>query len=100
MVDIKAPAKLKKLECKLGILFKPLVAEASKEELLDTKKIVTISLKREESIALIDGNNNLWELFKNRKGRYSLKRLKGNWYEDQAQNEVFQLWSMEQSSCE
>jgi hypothetical protein len=77
MVEIKAPIKLKDLECKLGVLFKSFVAEVSKKELLDDE-IIMISLKREESIVLMDGNDNLWELFKNRKGRYNLKRLKGN----------------------
>jgi hypothetical protein len=84
MVKIKAPIRLKDLECKLGILFKSLVATVSKKELLDTKKIVAISLKREESIVLMDGNDNLWELFKNRKGHYRLKRLKGNRHESEA----------------
>jgi len=77
MVEIKAPVKLRDLECKLGVLFKSLVAEVSKKELLDAEKLVTISLKREESIVLIDGNDNLWELFKGKKGHYNLKRLKG-----------------------
>jgi len=34
MVEIKSPIRLKDLECKLGILFKLLVAGASKKELL------------------------------------------------------------------
>jgi hypothetical protein len=83
MVEIKAPIKLKDLECKLGVLFKLFVVEFSKKELLDDE-IIMISLKREESIVLMDGNDNLWELFKNRKGRYNLKRLKGNQHESKA----------------
>jgi hypothetical protein len=76
MVEIKAPVKLKGLECKLGVLFKSLVAEVSKKELLETEKIVAINLKKEESIVLMDAKDNLWELFKNRKGHYSLRKLK------------------------
>jgi len=84
MVEIKAPVKLKDLEFKLGVLFKSLVAEVSKKELRGTKKIVAINLKREESIVLMDGNDNLWELFKDRKGHYNLKRLKGKRHESKA----------------
>jgi len=84
MVEIKAPVKLKDLECKLGILFKSLVAEVSKKELLYTEKMVAINLKREESIVLMDAKDNLWELFKNRKGHYSLRKLKSKQHESKA----------------
>jgi hypothetical protein len=84
MVEIKAPVKLKDLECKLGILFKSLVAEVSKKELLYTEKMVAINLKREESIVLMDAKDNLWELFKNRKGHYSLRKLKRKQHESEA----------------
>jgi hypothetical protein len=77
MVEIKSPLKLRDLECKLGLLFKLVIGEGSKRELLDTEKMVAISLKREESIVFMDRDDNLWELFKNKKGRYSLRRLKG-----------------------
>jgi hypothetical protein len=33
-------------------------------------------LKREESIALVDKNDCLWELSKNKKGRYVVRRLR------------------------
>lgn len=81
MVELKFPVKLKVLECKLAILFKLLMVRFSKRELLDTEKIITIRLKREESIVLMDRDDNLWELFKNKKGRHSLKNLKENRYE-------------------
>jgi len=78
MVEIKTPVKLKDLECKLGILFKSLVAEVSKKELLYTEKMVAINLKREESIVLMDRDDTLWELFKDKKGRYNLRKLTGS----------------------
>jgi len=84
MVEIKAPVKLKDLECKLGILFKSLVAEVSKKELLYTEKMVAINLKREESIVLVDRDDNLWELFKNKKGHCNLRKLKGKQHESNA----------------
>ena len=77
MVEITSPVCLRDIEGKLGILFKLLTAEGSKKELLDTDKIVTINLKREESIVLVDRNDNFWELFRNKKGHYNLKRLEG-----------------------
>jgi hypothetical protein len=76
MVEVKAPVRFKDLECKLGVLFKSLLVGVSKKELIDTEKIVAINLKREESIVLMDKNDALWELFRDRKGHYSLKRLR------------------------
>ena len=84
MVEIKSPVRLKDLEGKLGVLFKSLMFGFSKKELLDTKKIVAINLKREESLVLVDRDDNLWELFKNKKGRYDLKKLKGKQHESKA----------------
>ena len=77
MVEIKAPVKLKDLECKLGVLFKSLVAEVSKKELLDTEKIVAMNLKKGESVVLMDRNDDFWEVSRNGKGQYHLKRLNG-----------------------
>jgi hypothetical protein len=84
MVEVKAPVRFKDLECKLGVLFKSLVVGFSKKELLDTEKMIAINLKREESIVLMDGEDNLWELFKNKKGRYSLRKLRGKQHESKA----------------
>jgi hypothetical protein len=78
MVEIKSPVCLKDLEGKFGILFKVIMAEGVKEELFDTDKMVAINLKREERIALIDKNENFWELFRNKKGRYRIRRLRDN----------------------
>lgn len=75
MVKIKAPIKLKNLEWKLGVLFRSFVARGSKRELLDTEKMVAIDLKKGESIVLMDRNDDFWELSRNGKGQYHLKRL-------------------------
>ena len=37
--------------------------------------MVAINLKKEESIVFMDRNDNLWELFRNKKGRYFVRRL-------------------------
>lgn len=83
-MEIQSPVKLKDLEGRLGIVFKLLTGEGFKKELFDTDKIVTINLKKEESIVLMDRNDNLWELFKNKKGRYNLRKLKGKHHESKA----------------
>jgi len=76
-VEMKSPVRLKDLEGKFGILFKVLMAEGQKKEIFDTDKVVAINLKREECIALIDKNENFWELLRNKNGHYSIRRLKG-----------------------
>lgn len=81
MVEIKAPVRLRDLEGRIGIVFRLLTGEGFKKELFDSDKIVTINLKREESIVLMDRDDNLWELFKNRRGHYDLRKLKGKQYE-------------------
>jgi hypothetical protein len=80
MVEIKSPVRLKDLEGKFGILFKMFMAEGQKKVLFDTDKMVAINLKREECIALIDKNENFWELLRNKKGRYCIRRLRDNHY--------------------
>jgi hypothetical protein len=75
MVEIKSPVRLKNLEGKFGVLFKALMAEGSRKELFDTDKMMAINLKKEESIALIDRNEDFWELFRNKKGHYSIRKL-------------------------
>jgi len=77
MVEIKAPVRIKDLEGKIGVAFKLLSGEGFKKELFDTDKMVAINLKREESIVLMDRSDNFWELFRNKRGRYNLKKLKG-----------------------
>jgi len=76
MVEIKSPVRLKNLEGKFGVLFRVFMAEGQKKVLFDTDKMVAINLKREECIALIDKNENFWELLRNKRGRYTIRRLK------------------------
>ena len=77
MVEIKSPVRLKDLEGKAGIAFKALLGiEGSKKELYDSDRMLLISLKKGESVAFLDGNNDIWELSRNSKGRYNLRRLK------------------------
>ena len=84
MVQIKSPLRLRDFRCKLGILFSTLIGECLKKELFDTEKMIVINLKREKSIVLVDSDDNLWELSKNRRGRYNLRKLKGRRYESKA----------------
>jgi len=51
------------------------MVEVSKKQLFDNDKMVAINLKKEESIVFMDRNDNLWELFRNKKGRYFVRRL-------------------------
>lgn len=77
MVEIKSPVRLKDLEGKAGIAFKALFGiEGSKKELYDSDRMLLISLKKGESVAFLDGNNDIWELSRNNKGRYNLRKLK------------------------
>jgi len=61
-------------------LFKVFMTEGLKKELFDTDKMVAINLRKEESIALIDRNDNFWELCRNKKGCYSIRKLKDKRY--------------------
>ena len=77
MVEIKSPVRLRDLEGKAGIAFKALLGiEGSKKELYDSDRMLLISLKKGESVAFLDGNNDIWELSRNNKGRYNLRKLK------------------------
>lgn len=76
MVEIKSPVRLKDLEGKFGVLFRLFMAEGQKKVLFDTDKMVAINLKKEECIALIDKNENFWELSRNKRGQYIIRRLK------------------------
>jgi hypothetical protein len=77
MVEIKSPIRLKDLEAKAGISFKTLIGgEGSKTELYDTDKMLMMTLKKGECIVCVDRKDNIWELYRNQKGRYSLRKLK------------------------
>ncbi len=76
MVEIKSPVRLKDLEGKVGISFKALLGiEGSKKELYDNDKLVIINLKKGECIAFLDGNDKIWELSRDGRGRYNLRKL-------------------------
>jgi len=78
-IEIKSPVRAKDLEGKFHVLFKALVgADGSRKELFDTDKMVTLEVKKGECIALIDEKGRFWELCRNSKGRYFLKRLDKN----------------------
>lgn len=80
MVEIKSPARVKDLEGKLCVLFKALMAEGFKKELFDTDRMIAVNLGREECVALVDRNDNFWELCKNKKGRYSIRKLQHKYH--------------------
>ena len=76
MVEIKSPVRLKDLEGKVGISFKALLGiEGSKKELYDNDKLLIINLKKGECIAFLDGNDKIWELSRDGRGRYNLRKL-------------------------
>jgi hypothetical protein len=75
-IEIKSPVRAKDLEGRFQVLFKTLVgADGSKKELFDTDKMVSLEVKKGECIALIDERGRFWELGRNDKGHYFLKRL-------------------------
>jgi hypothetical protein len=77
MVEIRSPVRLKDLEGKAGIGFKALLGlEGSKKELYESDRMLIINLNKGESIAFLDKENSIWELARNKQGRYSLRRLK------------------------
>ena len=75
MVKIKSPVYLKDLEGNLGVSLNAIMAKGVKKELLDTDKIMAIELKKGECVTLLDSNDNLLELCRDKKGRHSLKKL-------------------------
>ena len=76
MVEIKSPIRVKDLEGKAGVAFKALLGlEGAKRELYDSDRLLLINLDKGESIAFLDKENNIWELSRNRRGRYNLRRL-------------------------
>jgi hypothetical protein len=77
MVRMKSPVRVKDLEGKVGLAFKALLGfEGSKRELYDNDKVLVIELKMGECVAFMDSKSCIWELSRNVKGRYSLRKLK------------------------
>jgi hypothetical protein len=78
-IEIKSPVRAKDLEGRFHVFFKALVgADGSRRELFDTDKMVTLNLRKGEGTALIDEKGRFWELHRNERGRYTLKRLDEN----------------------
>jgi hypothetical protein len=76
-VEIKSPVKLKDLEGKAGIGFKALLGlEGSKRELYENDRMLIINLKKGECIAFLDKEEKIWELSRNKQGRYKLRKLR------------------------
>jgi hypothetical protein len=76
MVSIRSPVRVKDLEGKVGLIFKTLLGiEGTKKELYDNDKLLVITLEKGECIAFMDNENYLWELSRNLKGHYSLRKL-------------------------
>jgi hypothetical protein len=50
--------------------------EGSKKELYESDRMLIINLKKGECIAFLDKEDRIWELSRNKQGRYSLRRLK------------------------
>lgn len=79
MVKIRAPIRVKDLEIKAGTAFKTLLGiEASKKDYFDNKRMLILNLKKGESIAFLDKDDNIWELSRNNRGRHYLRKLKGS----------------------
>ncbi len=76
MVEIKSPANIKEIEGKLGVSFIGVAGKGERRELYDTDKLVTIKLKKGESIVLVDNQNRIWELRRSKKsGYHNLRNL-------------------------
>jgi hypothetical protein len=77
MVSLRSPVRVKDIEGKVGVAFKALLGiGGSKKELYDNDKLLVINLEKGECIAFIDNENCIWELSRNMKGRYSLRKLR------------------------
>jgi hypothetical protein len=76
MVKILSPTYLKSAKSWVAVLCRLLMAKNLKKEFFNTDKVVVIALKKKESVAFVDRNDDLWELFRNSEGRYVVKRLR------------------------
>jgi hypothetical protein len=76
MVKIVSPARLRSWKVRFAVFWRLLEGKVCRREIVDVDRVVAIDLRREESIALMDRNDQMWEVFKNRKGRYVVRRLR------------------------
>jgi hypothetical protein len=77
MVEVKSPVRLRDLEGKAGVSFKALLGlQGAKKEIFDSDRLLIINLSKGECIAFLDKEDSVWELSRNRRGRYNLRKLK------------------------
>jgi hypothetical protein len=76
MVKIKSPVQIKDLEVNVGTKMKGLFGiGASKVDIFDNDRMVILNLKKGESVAVFDKDNNVWELSRNTNGRLNKRKL-------------------------
>ena len=79
MVKISSPIRIRDLEFKAGTIFKALLGiETAKRDLFDNNRMLILNLKKGESIAFLDKDDNVWELSRNARGRHNLRKLKSS----------------------
>jgi hypothetical protein len=76
MVKIKSPMQVKDLDVTVGTKLKGLFKiGVSKVDIFDNDRMVILNLKKGESVAIFDKDNNVWELSRNTKGRLNKRKL-------------------------
>ncbi len=76
MVKIKSPVRAKDLDVRIGTKLKWLLGiRASKVDIYDNDRMVILNLKKGESVAVFDKDDNVWELSRNTKGRLNRRKL-------------------------
>jgi hypothetical protein len=76
VVKVTSPARLKVVKIRFAIFWRLFEGRICKKDIMDTNRVVAIDLKREEAIVLMDRNDQMWEIFKNKKGRHIVRRLR------------------------
>jgi hypothetical protein len=74
IVKIESPRVLKDWEARLGISFKEIVGKGGKKEMFDTGRMI-IQLKERERVVLIDNAEKMWELSRDKRGIYHIRKL-------------------------
>jgi hypothetical protein len=74
MVKIKSPPTIKEIEGKFGVSFKGIVIGGKKTEVLDADKVI-IELKKKERALLIDANDKFYEIYRDKKGYYQIRKI-------------------------
>jgi hypothetical protein len=77
IVEMKSPIRSKKiLKEKLASFSKPFWGRGSRKEFYDSDRMLIITLEKGVCIEFLDRDDNIWELSRNAKGRYNLRKLK------------------------